>query len=324
MTAFLPKIPQADNAVHVLSVSGGKDSTAMYLFAMEHAIPFHAVFADTGNEHEITLDYIRHLPSKTGGPEIKLVQADFQEDFARKARYIRKKYPEEGISSERVECAASTLERGVTGSAFFDCCLMHGLFPGNYNMRFCTTDLKYMPISEYHDTFLRDGKSVISWVGVRAEESAKRAKLTEIEQQSDRNVTIYRPLLRWTLQHVLDIHTRHGLELNPLYHLGMSRVGCCPCINSTKEEIRQIAKQFPERIEMIRRWEEQMRMVKKTGTSNFFRLDKTPRGARTGDASYATIDHVVAWSKSKRGSDWRQKSLDMDDHSCMSALAACE
>jgi hypothetical protein len=35
---------------HLVSVSGGKDSTAVYLLAMESGRPFRAVFADTGNE----------------------------------------------------------------------------------------------------------------------------------------------------------------------------------------------------------------------------------------------------------------------------------
>ena len=55
----------------VLSISGGKDSTAMYLLALELGRDFTAVFADTGNEHEITYDYVRDLPRKTGGPEIR-------------------------------------------------------------------------------------------------------------------------------------------------------------------------------------------------------------------------------------------------------------
>lgn len=41
----------------VVSISGGKDSTAMYLDAMERLQgDFLPVFADTGNEHEITLE----------------------------------------------------------------------------------------------------------------------------------------------------------------------------------------------------------------------------------------------------------------------------
>ena len=82
---------------HILSYSGGKDSTAMYLLALElaerHGFDFTPVFADTGNEHEATLDYVRDLPRRTGGPEIRWVKADFAEDFERKRRFIAAKWP---------------------------------------------------------------------------------------------------------------------------------------------------------------------------------------------------------------------------------------
>src|SRR5690606_11326977 len=61
---------------HLVNVSGGKDSTATYLLALEHGRPFRAVFADTGNEHEITYEYVARLAERTGGPEIEVVRGD--------------------------------------------------------------------------------------------------------------------------------------------------------------------------------------------------------------------------------------------------------
>jgi len=49
---------------HLVSVSGGKDSTATYLLALESGRPFRAVFADTGNEHELTLEYVARLAER--------------------------------------------------------------------------------------------------------------------------------------------------------------------------------------------------------------------------------------------------------------------
>ena len=40
----------------VLSFSGGKDSTAMYLLALEQGVDFLPVFADTGHEHDLTYE----------------------------------------------------------------------------------------------------------------------------------------------------------------------------------------------------------------------------------------------------------------------------
>ena len=57
----------------VLSFSGGKDSTAMYLLALEQGVDFLPVFADTGHEHDLTYDYVRNISRLTGGPEIKWI-----------------------------------------------------------------------------------------------------------------------------------------------------------------------------------------------------------------------------------------------------------
>ncbi|MBF0185363.1 MAG: hypothetical protein HQM06_13410 [Magnetococcales bacterium] len=109
--------------------------------------------------------------------------------------------------------------------------------------------------------------------------------------------------------------------------MGFSRVGCMPCINASKEEIRQIARLFPERIEMVREWERQVQIQSKQNKIvHFFRVDKTPLGAKTGNPNVATIDHVVQWARTTRGGNVDQFSFGFDDEifSCMSALGACE
>lgn len=59
------------NEINIVNVSGGVDSTACYLMALEErektGIDFRAVFADTGNEHRETIDYINGLAKKPEG-----------------------------------------------------------------------------------------------------------------------------------------------------------------------------------------------------------------------------------------------------------------
>ena len=66
-----------ENARHVVNVSGGKDSTAVYLAALDELGPdgFAAVFADTGWEAAATYGYIASLAEMAGGPPVRTVAA---------------------------------------------------------------------------------------------------------------------------------------------------------------------------------------------------------------------------------------------------------
>lgn len=71
--------------INICSVSGGKDSTALYLLMMEyHGQDFLPIFANTGHEHPVTLNYVRNLHHMTGGPEVQFVEADFESRLNRK------------------------------------------------------------------------------------------------------------------------------------------------------------------------------------------------------------------------------------------------
>lgn len=111
---------------------------------------------------------------------------------------------------------------------------------------------------------LRLGLTVISWQGVRADESDARALLPKFqrigpahgvkaspEEEDAWRLYAYRPLLHWKTEDVFALHKKHGLKPNPLYANGMSRVGCMPCIMCRKAELYEIARRFPEHIERL-------------------------------------------------------------------------
>lgn len=306
---------------HVVSVSGGKDSTALYLRAIERGLPFQAVFADTGNEHEWTYDFVRELPHKTGGPAIQWVKADFTDRLAAKREYVAKHWPLKGVPDAKVEQALSVLH--PTGNPFLDLCLWKTRFPSS-KTRFCTDELKIVPMFEHvQRPLLETGLTVISWQGVRAEESLARSDLPCLQrinpvpysmpaavQRLGQGWTAYayRPLIDWKTADVFAYHTRHGIAWNALYGHGMGRVGCMPCIMCRKDEMRAIAERFPDHIDRIAKWEEIVSWANKLGVSTFFNVTDDPLIAKGFDqAGYdwslerTGIRARVAWSKTSRG-----------------------
>ncbi|MDU0703950.1 phosphoadenosine phosphosulfate reductase family protein [Pseudomonas aeruginosa] len=124
---------------NIVSVSGGKDSTATLLVAMAHQVPnLRGVFADTGNEHELTLEYIDYLEQVTG-VAIERRRADFSRQIAGKRRYIETKWRDQGVAETIIEAALDVLQ--PTGIPFLDLCLWKGRFPSR-KAQFCTEELK--------------------------------------------------------------------------------------------------------------------------------------------------------------------------------------
>lgn len=297
----IPPFVPYENIKHVVSVSGGKDSGATYLHALELLDgDFLAVCADTGNEHPETLEYVERLHERTGGPKVQIIQADFTVDLARKKRFLESgkavSKTHNPWTQERVDAVlAHGLE--ATGVPFLDLCRCKGMFPSRIPA-FCSQRLKQFPLLMAQQSLIDEGCNVFSWQGIRAEESLQRSCYPMWEQSPDADgLTTFRPLMGWTLTDVATIHRRHGLKLNPLYSMGFERVGCLPCINSSKNDIRITAQLFPWAIEKIRQWEQEVRAVSRLCCSTFFPAATTPGGS----GSPAQIDEVVRWSKTIRG-----------------------
>ena len=91
------------------------------------------------------------------------------------------------------------------------------------------------PLVEHQLGFIERGEAdaVWSWQGVRIDESvARRTRLqgtgacVKSFDVAGGGIFNHRPILRWTVADVIEAHRTAGLELNPLYSQGMSRVGC--------------------------------------------------------------------------------------------------
>ena len=289
--------------VRYVNVSGGKDSTAILTLAVERAmkrdIPFIPVFANVGNEAPATLDYIRALPAKVGCPEIVEVQADLSERVLTKALNLPVAWAKRGISQERIDRAVELLK--PTGNPFLDACLARGGFP-SHERRFCTDLLKIKPLSQLYKAEIEAGKQVISWIGIRAQESAKRSLLprhSKVKVYGAKYHMFY-PILRWTLEQVIDQVARHGVKLNPLYALGAERVGCFPCIFVQKKELRMLAGIDPSALERVEAWELLVSEVTPRGIGTFLPPNLLHKPGPITPVTHGIKEHAK-WAKTSRG-----------------------
>lgn len=168
------------------------------------------------------------------------------------------------------------------------------------------------------------GDDVISWQGVRRDESLRRSLLSENElKQAFSNgaeLWNYRPIIDWTAEDCFAMHRKHGIKHNPLYEMGMGRVGCMPCINCRKDELLEISKRFPEVIDRIEQWEQAVKQASKRQAATFF---AAPSDNSEWSATQ-TIRVFVEWSKTKRGGK-QYDFIRMDDGpACTSIYGLCE
>lgn len=223
-----------------------------------------------------------------------------------------------------------------TGIPFLDMVMLHGRFPGT-KTRFCTDETKLVPMMHRKQPLLHAGISIIDWIGERADESAARAKKPPI--QSKRHPTgarqvLYRPIFRWSAADAFAISARHGLRHNPLYTMGMNRVGCSTCIMVRKRELRMWAMRFPAEVDRVREWERLVGLVSRrtavTGTPASLLPAPTVPGD-PADHGRATIDKAIDWSRTSRGGRnydlliaMEQREADENGLFCDSEYGLCE
>ena len=257
--------------VYLVSVSGGKDSQAAWLY-MRNRYPdrlLQAYTCDTGWEHKTTYQHLDYLSKKLSNIEI--------------------------ITSDKYD-------------GFEDMCVRRKGFPTRIG-RFCTVELKIKPAEKYIQYWKNKGYRVISIVGIRADESKARRgeglwktafmgdlpkfvkykdkirppSKNSLKKFYDKNntVTVYQPIVKWTANQVLDYNENQGTINNPLYLRGFTRVGCMPCIMAKVAEIGRLDEIQVERIRKLEKSVAEVSNKPENDKPKFFQ-DKAKDGALKG------------------------------------------
>ena len=196
----------AGNQFHVVSFSGGKDSTAMLLGMLERSMPIDAIlFCDTGMEFPEMYDHIA-LVEKVIDRQITRLRADVTFEY---------------LMAEK-PCGGT--ER------------LGYMWPGP-KARWCTTRFKDEPRSAYLRT-IGGGHSIIEYVGLAADEGHRIARKG--------NKGCHHPLADWgmteedALQYCYDL----GFDWGGLYRR-FKRVSCWCCPLQSLRALRALYRYHP-------------------------------------------------------------------------------
>ena len=313
---------------HVVSVSGGKDSTATLLIALENcpAESIVPIFCDTGNEHQAVYDYLSYLEQALD-ITITRLKADFSANIARKRMFIARDQRKGRKNGKRLRWSNKAKRRALealhpTGNPFLDLCMWKGRFPSR-KAQFCTEELKRNMAVAFQLDLTDAGHQVLSWQGVRRDESLNRRNAKKIERIGG-GIWTFRPIVEWTAIQVFEFCAKRGIQPNPLYKMGMSRVGCMPCINVNKAELRQIATRFPDHVAKISEWEWLVSQCAKRGFSTMCG-DKHDAKDRRIIFADLNIHALIDWANTARGGRQRDMLFALDESAaCSSSYGLCE
>ena len=160
-----------------------------------------------------------------------------------------------------IEHIENTLPDGVplilapvtSGKSLLDSIEERGRFPSP-SVRWCTSSTKRGPIERELRRYLKPhpqfGGRLVNAMGMRAEESAARAKKLPWKR-SDRNSKAGRSWFDWlpvfdlTENQVFDVIRAAGQSPHPAYGMGMSRLSCVFCIMASRVDLRTAARLQP-------------------------------------------------------------------------------
>jgi len=137
------------------------------------------------------------------------------------------------------------------------------MFPSP-QQRQCTSDTKRGPIERTIRAITRERKEkghpawglVVNCMGMRAEESPKRAKLAALKfnegnSKAGREWYDWLPIHDWTEGEVFSRIKGAGQQPHLVYSLGMTRFSCVFCIMASEQDLKTAARLATERPELL-------------------------------------------------------------------------
>lgn len=228
-------------STYIVAYSGGKDSTAVALWSLEH-LP-HAklrfAFCPTGAQWPETFPYLEYIEDKLGITIERIRAGD------------RQRPPDSRDKSVFI---------GPTN--LYDMIRKRGMWPGA-QYRYCTAYLKRWPLTLYAR---QDCVHPVLLFGQRAGESKTRSKLPQYDAGGNRTgIPIYRPILRWSQDDVWQCLATHNILPNPVYNYA-TRANCWCCPMARQQELFNFCCKYPEEaqrwadleVEIGHTWHERM------------------------------------------------------------------
>lgn len=199
--------------LHVVSLSGGKDSTAMLLRMLEEGMPVDVIlFCDTGLEFDGMYHHIDKLEKYIGMPITRL-KSPYKFDYLFFEHMPKRKNPE------------------LLGRKGYS-------WAGPRN-RWCTAMLKIRIIDKFIRGLSKEYE-VVQYIGIAADE-AERARDFKY------------PLIEWGMTEAdcLAYCKERGFDWDGLYDI-FNRVSCWCCPLQSFDELRKLRKHFPDLWERLR------------------------------------------------------------------------
>ena len=217
--------------LHVVSFSGGKDSTAMLLHMMELKMKIDIVlYCDTWMEFPAMYRHVEKIKKLVEDAGIKFVTLKNPQSF----KYLMLEHPAERRQSTIEKLGGNPVGYSWAGS----------------RSRWCTSKLKTELLRKYKQE-LEAEFNVIEYVGLAADEQYR------LERESNKQHE--HPLVDWGWDEAkaLSYCYEKGYDWEGLYEY-FSRVSCWCCPLQSFAELKKLWKHFPEL------WEELKEMDKAT------------------------------------------------------------